>query len=182
MVTDESRTYAVNPTTGAVGSYLAGYTWYDEAGNTIKQQGAGSNAFSKTVYDSLGRAIKQYVGYDLDETPGCLSSDSSSSSSAGGPDPGYLDAANVDGDTILEQSEAEYDDAGQIILTTSRQRFHNATGTGELQNPSGDQPKARVSPSCAFRAAVFWRSTTTISDEGARILSSRCRSFPKTGA
>ena len=32
-----------------------------------------------------------------------------------------------------------------LSQTTVRQRFHNATGTGELTSPSGFQPKARVS-------------------------------------
>jgi hypothetical protein len=90
------------------------------------------------------------VGFDLSESPGCLegsssSSSSSVSSSSGGPSQTYLEATSVEGDTILEQSETEYDDAGQVILTTQRQRFHNATGTGELSSPSGSQPKARVS-------------------------------------
>ena len=70
--TYETRRYAVNPSTGAVGSYLAGYTWYDAAGNVIKQQGEGQRSFTKTLFDGLGRAVKQYVGYDLSETPGCL--------------------------------------------------------------------------------------------------------------
>ena len=33
---------------------------------------------------------------------------------------------------------------GNVLQTTTRQRFHNATGTGELTSPSGAQPKARV--------------------------------------
>ena len=37
-----------------------------------------------------------------------------------------------------------YDDAGNVLQTTNRQRFHNATGAGELTTPSGSQPKARV--------------------------------------
>ena len=143
--TYETRTYAVNPATGAVGKYLAGYAWYDAAGNTIKEQAAGSRACTKTVHDGLGRSTTRYVGYDLDETPGCLGGSSSSSSATAGPDSGYLDATNVDGDCVVEQSETEYDAAGQVLLATHRQRFHNATGTGELSSPSGSQPKARAS-------------------------------------
>ena len=64
-----------------MGNYLAGYTWYDESGNTINQQ-SGSDGFTKTVYDSLGRAVKQYVAYDTTEGPGTSSSSSSSSGGA----------------------------------------------------------------------------------------------------
>ena len=67
----ETRRYAVDPDTGDVGNYLAGYTWYDAAGNVIKQQAEGQRSFAKTHFDSLGRAVKQFVGYDLSETPGC---------------------------------------------------------------------------------------------------------------
>ena len=138
-----TKTYAVDPATGAVGNALAGYTWYDAAGNPIKQQAPGSRAFTKTVYDSLGRAVKQYTGYDLSEPLPVAPGSSSSSSSSGGDS--YTPATNVTGDTILQQSETDYDAAGNVILATVRRRFHNATGTGELTSPSGSQPKARVS-------------------------------------
>ena len=121
----QTKRYAVNVDTGAVGNALVSNTWFDSAGNTIKQQSAGSQAFTKTVYDSLGRAVKQYVGHDTDETA-------------------YADASSVSDDTIVEQVETVYDDAGNVLQTTTRQRFHNATGTGELTTPSGTQPKARV--------------------------------------
>ncbi|MBD3331252.1 hypothetical protein GF356_00255, partial [candidate division GN15 bacterium] len=91
----------------------------------IFQDSPASQAFTKTVYDSLGRAVKQYVGYDTDETA-------------------YADASSVTDDTIVEQTETVYDDAGNVLQTTTRQRFHDATGTGELTTPSGSQPKARV--------------------------------------
>ena len=43
---------------GQLGPALAAYTWYDQANNVIKQQAPGSNLFTKTVYDGLGRAPK----------------------------------------------------------------------------------------------------------------------------
>ena len=121
----QTRRHAVNVDTGAVGNALVSNTWYDAAGNAIKQQSAGSQAFTKTVYDSLGRAVKQYLGHDTDETA-------------------YADASSVSDDTIVEQVETAYDDVGNVLQMTTRQRFHNATGTGELTTPSGSQPKARV--------------------------------------
>ena len=121
----QTKQYAVDVSDGTVGNALVSNTWYDAASGTIKQQPAGSQAFTKTVYDSLGRAVKQYVGHDTDETA-------------------YADASSVSDDTIVEQVETAYDDAGNVLQTTTRQRFHNATGTGELTTPSGSQPKARV--------------------------------------
>jgi len=127
---DRGRVYqtirhGVDPSTGTVGNSLTDNTWYDAAGNVIKHLPAGAKLFAKTVFDGLGRKTKQYQGFDIDETA-------------------YTDAGSVTGDTILKQTEITYDDAGNTIQTTHRQRYHNATGNGELNGPSGVQPKARV--------------------------------------
>ena len=121
----QTKKYAVNVDSGAVGNALVSNAWYDAVGNTIKEQSAGSQAFTKTVYDSVGRPVKRYLGHDTDETA-------------------YADASSVSDDTIVEQVEMAYNDVGNVIQTTTRHRFHNATGTGELTSPSGSQPKARV--------------------------------------
>jgi len=105
--------YGVNPATGTVGQSLADNTWYDASGNVIKQQPAGARLFTKQVYDGLGRKTKTYVGYDLSESS-------------------YADAGTVAGDTIIEQTEVTYDAASNVIQNTVKQRYHNATGTGEL--------------------------------------------------
>lgn len=47
-------------------------------------------------------------------------------------------------DIVIEQTENSYDEADNVLLVTSRQRFHDATGTGLLNGPSGLQPLARV--------------------------------------
>jgi hypothetical protein len=60
--------YAVDPSTGTVGNSLTDNTWYDAAGNAIKQLPSGSDLFTKTDYDSLGRQSVVYQGYDQDET------------------------------------------------------------------------------------------------------------------
>ena len=60
--------YAVNVTTGIVGNSLTDNSWFDDAGNVIKQLPAGSSLFTKTEYDSLSRPSIRYSGYDLDET------------------------------------------------------------------------------------------------------------------
>ncbi|MFO0868114.1 MAG: hypothetical protein U0935_04140 [Pirellulales bacterium] len=54
------------------------------------------------------------------------------------------------GDTIVEQTEVTYDAASNVIQNTVKQRYHNATGTGELTGPAGAQPKARVTYSASW--------------------------------
>jgi len=122
----QTKRYAVDVSTGTVGNSLTDNTWFDEAGDVIKEKPAGSEAFTKYQYDSLGRQVKQFIGFDVDETS-------------------YADALNVTGDTIFEQSETDYDDASNFVETRLRRRHHDATGTGELTTPSGGNPKARVS-------------------------------------
>ena len=96
---------------------------------------AGSSAFAKFVYDNLGRAVTRRVGYDLSgET--------------------YSQASSVANDTIMEQVETTYDEAGNAIQAASRQRFHNATGSGPLTAPGGAQPVARVTYVAAYPDAV----------------------------
>jgi RHS repeat-associated protein len=112
-----TKTYAVNPTNGTVGSALVSDTWLDAAGRTLKQQGASSEAFSKRVYDGLGRVTKQYTAYDTDETA-------------------YTDADDVTGDTVLEQSVVTYDVNGNVTQTAGYQRKHTEAGTGELTTSS----------------------------------------------
>ena len=122
----QTSRYAVHPATGDIGNALTDNTWFDESGNVIKSQPSGSNLFSKTAYDSLGRVSVRYSGYDLDETD-------------------YEDAFTVSDDVVLEQVESTYDDAGNLLQTTVRQRYHNAPDSqkGPLQDP-GTTPKARV--------------------------------------
>jgi YD repeat-containing protein len=42
----------------------------------------------------------------------------------------------VTGDIVLDQTENFYDENGNLIKTTTRERFHDATGTGELGSPT----------------------------------------------
>ncbi|MCZ2341705.1 MAG: hypothetical protein LC104_07900 [Bacteroidales bacterium] len=123
--------YAVDPATGTVGNSLVDNMFYDASGNVIESRPAGSDAFTTSVYDGVNRPTAQYVGY-----VGSGTSSSSSSSSSGGV---------LAGDVIFEQSETGYDAAGNVTFATSRQRFHDATGTGPLQGPTGWQPKSRDS-------------------------------------
>ena len=134
---DQSRVYrslryGVDPTTGTLGNVLTDNSWYDAGGHLIKNQPSGSKLFSKTTYDSLGRSVASYTGYDLDETA-------------------YSAALSVSDDVILEQSESLYDNASNLIQSTQRQRYHNAPAnqTGPLHDPA-TTPKARVTYSAMW--------------------------------
>jgi RHS repeat-associated protein len=116
--------YAVNPATGSIGNSLVDNTWHDAAGNVICTLHAGSETFSKSVFDGIGRPMTRYVGY---HPSGVITPDS------------------VAGDVIFEQVETLYDAASNVVFTTARQRWDNATGTGPLQGPSGAEPKSRDS-------------------------------------
>ena len=124
-----AKTYAVDPSAGTIGNALTTSMWYDSRGLTIKTLSVGG-LVSKTAHDGLGRPTKQY-------------------STDGGGDSVYGDADDVTGDIVLEQSEAFFDANSNPVLTLSRQRFHDAPGsgtgaTGELGTPASSQPKARV--------------------------------------
>jgi RHS repeat-associated protein len=123
----QTKTYAVDPATGTVGNSLVGNTWYDLAGNPIKQQPQGTQQFTKTAYDSLGRAVVRYTGYDVDETS-------------------WTDAGSVSDDTILEQAETVLDPAGNVVQITHYARIAGAAGTGGLTSST-----ARVT----YRAAWY---------------------------
>src|SRR5262249_13314921 len=127
--------YAVDPSTGVVGNSLTDNTWYDASGNSVKSLPAGSQLAAKTVFDSLGHQTTQYVGYNYSDTT-------------------YATATSVTGDTILEQTETNYDAASNVIQTNVRQRYHNATGTGPLGTPSSAQPLARVTYAAMYTDAI----------------------------
>jgi len=96
---------------------------------------AGSSAFSISVFDALSRQTAQYVGY----YSGPIS---------------YAQAVSITGATIVEQVETAWDEASNNIQTTSRQRFHDATGTGPLTQPGGAQPQARVTYAAQYPDAI----------------------------
>src|SRR5262249_31726154 len=110
-------------------SALSTSTWYNHRGQTIKTSAPGG-LVSKTQYDGAGRATKTYT-------------------TDGGGDSTWTDAGNVTGDNVLEQVEATYDSDSNVILTTTRQRFHDETTTGSLGDPN-NAPKARVSYSATY--------------------------------
>jgi RHS repeat-associated protein len=127
---------AVDPATGALtGRTLTTDVWFDHRGEVVKIAAPGG-AVSKTVYDGAGRLVKAYT-------------------TDGGGDTTWADALNVNGDIVLGQVENSYDGNGNTLSMTTRDRFHDATATGELGDPtSTTQAKARVSYAAAYYDAL----------------------------
>lgn len=122
----QSVRYAVDPATGTVGNSLTDNTWYDAAGNPIKELPAGAGeSFTKRTFNSLGWNTVTYAGF--------------------GDDASYSDVLSVIGDVILQQTETARDNAGNVIQSTQRERYHNAPAsqTGPLGSPALT-PNARL--------------------------------------
>lgn len=122
--TYESVNYGVSDS-GAIGQALTSRSWFDGNGNVVKSSPAGSEAFTKTVYDAVDRPIESYFALHEGTTDD--------------------DPTNLVDNTVFTQSVTEYDDVGNVIFSTSSQRIHTATGTGKLNGPGGSQPKSRDS-------------------------------------
>ena len=122
----QQMVYSVDPTTGAVSSTaLTTNYYYDHRGDQIAESDPGG-LWTKDVYDGAGRLVVEYT-------------------TDGGGGTTWADAAGVTNDIVLEQTETVYDGDGNAIETIDRQRFHNATGTGALGDPSSTTaPQARV--------------------------------------
>ncbi len=113
----QTQVYDVNPSTGAVSSTaLTTNYYYDHRGNLMAESDPGG-LWTKSVYDGADRDVMDYT------TDG-----------AGGTT--WADAGSVSNDTVLEQEQTVYDADGNSIETIDSQRFHNATGSGPLGNPS----------------------------------------------
>jgi len=112
----------VNPANGTVTGKMQSLTWFDAAGRVIKSQGMGENHFTKNVYDSLSRVVKSYVTTNPADTT-------------------YATASVITGDTVHQQSEVTYDNAGNVILAASVERMVSQVGTGELKIAAA--PKGR---------------------------------------
>lgn len=120
----QAKRYAVDDS-GTLGNALVDKMWYDADGNVLKSLPSGSEAFTKTTYDALSRPTDVYVGYwsgSGDDTP-----------------------LNVDDDVVFEERHTTYDNASNVTFVTSKVRWHDSTGNGALNGPSGSQPKSRDS-------------------------------------
>jgi RHS repeat-associated protein len=128
----QSRTYNVNYTSGAYSTtsstmYIVSNVWYDHRGQTIKSVTSGG-ATSKMMYDGAGRVTMSFV------TDG-------GGDAAAGDSGNWTDAGTISGDTVLEQVEYLYDANGNVLMTTSRQRFHDNASTGALLSASNSSAR-----------------------------------------
>jgi|GEM_PF-4857469 len=136
--------WEVDPNSGALGHQLLSNTWRDSAGNVIKSLPAGSQAFTKLIYDGLARQIASYTGYY----------------GPGGTEPNADAGRITQSDIIFEQSINRYDDASNVTLATGYQRHHDATGGGPLNLPTGQEPRSRVSYLAAWYDGIGRQITT----------------------
>lgn len=120
----QTKRYAVSDA-GVAGNALTDNTWYDADGNVLKSQPAGSEAFSKMVYDAIGRATDSYTAY-YDGT-------------------GTDNPTNLTDNVVFEETNTTYDTVSNVTFQTTKSRWHDATGNGALNGPSGSQPKSRDS-------------------------------------
>ena len=131
----KTETDGCDPSTGDVVGTLTGQNWYDLAGNAIKQSQPGNTVFTKTVFDALNRPTVSYLCCRPGE--------------AGVPAGDDNDVAD---DTVIEQSNVEYNRAGNVILQTTKKRFDDATGTGPLGGPNATSPV----PKSRDSYTAFW--------------------------
>ena len=130
----KQSTFSVNTTTGAVsGDSLDTLNWFDPRGPLIKNESPGG-LVTKNGLDGAGRQATTYF-------------------TDGGGDSAYADADDVAGDTVVEERHNQYDDASNVILVTSKLRFHDASGTGALGDASSGV-KARVSHNAFYHDDV----------------------------
>lgn len=136
----EQIQYSVDSVTGAlaVGSLIT-RIWYDRRGNVIKTETPGS-AIRKHVYDGARRLKTSYT-------------------TDGGGDSSWSHADDVSGDIVLDQTERTYDDAGNMIQTRHRERFHDATGTGALRKRT-----STVTPSRSYFTDMYYDAANRMTD------------------
>jgi RHS repeat-associated protein len=137
----QTITFDVNQSNGTVSSTgLTTNYYYSHRGLAIETSNPGG-LVEKQQYDGAARMIEDY------QTDGASGTSWSSASS-------------VSNDNVLEQTDTQYDAAGNVLVTSTRQRFDNETTLGALGNPT-TAPKARVSYVGMYYNAAN-RLTTTV--------------------
>ena len=129
-----TRTWGVDPATGNLTQPLDAGTWYDPNSNVIKTTEAGRTVVHKTVFDSLDDPAHQYTVVESDPPPAVPN--------------------DVSGDIVISQTDLLRDASRQVIARVLRRRFHDATGTGALGGPTGDQPRARCTWTSAWHDPI----------------------------
>ena len=142
-------------TTNVETARLTSLSWYDPAGNPIKQVAAGAKdlrAFTKSSYDGVGRRTATYVGIYTGEQP----------------EP-YASISSVEDDLVFEQSVPAYDQAGNVLETTSLSRYpSDVTTTGPLDTSLGRPSRSATwydGVNRAIASASYGTSEVERSDE-----------------
>jgi RHS repeat-associated protein len=120
----QSKVFNVDPVTGSVtagsgqtGHVLTTNTWYNRRGMAVKVA-QPNGLFLKTKFDGAGRPVASYVAYDTTDTEGGTA---------------YDGAQTTTGDTVIEQVKTIYDQADNVVTTTSYERLESdTTSTGDL--------------------------------------------------
>ena len=131
----QSETFGVESNGDLTANALTTDRWYDPRGLEIKKVQPGVNGYAKVQFDTVRRQTASYLAYPQS---GGLSGNSN----------------DVSSDVVIEQNEWSYDDASNVLLTTSRQRFHDAAGTGPLLGPNGLEPLARVTYAAQWQDGI----------------------------
>jgi RHS repeat-associated protein len=122
----------VDQTTGVVGTpRLTTNMFYDRRGNVTAVY-APNSPVTQSRYDGAGRLTTSFTLGNL-------------------PSATWATATALTASLVLEQTEYTYDAASNVILTTNRQRFHDAATTlrGSLGTPTTGIP-ARVSFAASY--------------------------------
>jgi RHS repeat-associated protein len=107
------RASEVDPVTGAIGNLFLTQSWFTPRGLLAKTRDPGG-LFTKRLYDGAGRTKTSATSYQDSESL-------------------YADALTIVSDTVIEQTNAFYDKAGNAVATTRLLRMPtDTTSTGAL--------------------------------------------------
>lgn len=127
--------FSVDPITGAVGSSADTNFFYDGRGDVIATQGP-TGLWTKDIYDGAGRIAAEY------QTDGASGTT-------------YAAAASVAGDHVLTQTTYQYDGDGNLIFTSTADRFHNdSTAAGQALGALGT-PTTGVGARVSYQAFYY---------------------------
>jgi RHS repeat-associated protein len=138
------------------------YSLYDSAGRLYETQdifSGGAYYYTDFCYDAAGRRT---LTIDANGLMTRLQYDGAGRLTAKYLSFGYSYwTGSLDDDTVIEQSKYSYDDAGNVWLARHFSRWDTASATGELNDPAGDDPQARVTYAVSW-FDVLGRTTKTV--------------------
>src|SRR5262249_15552140 len=130
----QTNVYSVSQTDGSLSTYSLNTNWYYNHRGLVLAESDPGGLWTKNAYDGVGRQGGYFI------TDGAVG-------------PGWSNAGQVGADNVLEQKEYQYDANSNVIMTVTRQRFHDETTLGGLNNPT-TAPKARVYYATAYYDAA----------------------------